>query len=44
MRRYIQTNVEDKAAEIIINAAGAEVGELSLFVRDGSLVLESVKS
>ncbi|MGI6743457.1 MAG: AAA family ATPase [Eubacteriales bacterium] len=44
MRRYIQTNVEDKAAEIIINAAGAEVGELSLAVRDGSLVLESAKS
>ncbi len=43
MRRYIQTNVEDKAAEIIINAAGTEIGKLSLFIRGDSLVLESDK-
>ena len=41
MRRFIQTNVEDKIAEIIISSRGA-VSAISADVKDGEIVLQHI--
>ncbi|MBQ7721068.1 MAG: ATP-dependent Clp protease ATP-binding subunit, partial [Clostridia bacterium] len=42
MRRYIQTHVEDQAANIIIDAKGAPIAGIAVDAGEGGLIVKSV--